>query len=363
MHASFQLRSEFFPYTYTAVAQSCMNSVPLTRPMYLEYPEVEAAYNQPQEYLYGDNILVAPIAEPGVGSTRLGRQVVWFPPNTTWYDYFTGERFDGAPGMGTETVVAANIDEFPLYVRSGSPIPMRAFTQRMATDPLRELVVRIYPDRDGQMITTPLYEDDGLTTQYKNGQSAITTFTYARLGKHLTITISPTTGAYAEQLAERSYVIELPCTQRPSRVKIDGQEAAADYDVSAHITRIHIPARSIRQQTVVTLDAADADQSEIQLAAFARRAGIQSLPPNASIKSLLGDVLAHTSDPAEAFALTAAAHAGVFEKNDNPYAYPQTTSLHTYTANNIKCTLELAPSPALTIEGHVYPLGSRPPVH
>src|ERR1051325_3063188 len=94
MRISFHLRSRFFPYTYSSAAEACAESLPLLRPMYLDYPTVESAYHQPQQYFYGDHLLVAPIAEAGAGPRRLGRQVVWFPEGR-WYNFFSNERFDG----------------------------------------------------------------------------------------------------------------------------------------------------------------------------------------------------------------------------------------------------------------------------
>src|SRR5205814_1798147 len=105
--------------------QATRDSVPLTRPMYVEYPNDEQAYQNPQEYLYGDNLLVAPITTPGVGPNRLSRQVVWFPQGS-WFNYFTGERFVGGSNSDQQ-LVAADMNEFPLYVRGGTPLPMQPY--------------------------------------------------------------------------------------------------------------------------------------------------------------------------------------------------------------------------------------------
>jgi alpha-glucosidase (family GH31 glycosyl hydrolase) len=144
MRASFHLRSRFFPYTYSSVHESSAESIPLLRPMYLEYPASEEAYRQPQQYFYGDNVLVAPVAEAGAGPRRLGRQVVWFPGGR-WFNFFSGERFEG----GQERLVAATIDEFPLYIRGGVPVPMQPYTQRMTSTPLTNVAIRCYPGEDG----------------------------------------------------------------------------------------------------------------------------------------------------------------------------------------------------------------------
>jgi len=130
MKTSFQLRSRFFPYVYTAVQQACAESLPFIRPMYLDYPSIEAAYHQPQQYLFGIMCWLRPSPKPALVP------IAWAgkPSGSAgaWYNYFSNEKFDG----DQQTLVAADINEFPLYIRGGVPIPMRSFTQRMATDPL-----------------------------------------------------------------------------------------------------------------------------------------------------------------------------------------------------------------------------------
>jgi alpha-glucosidase (family GH31 glycosyl hydrolase) len=62
MRISAHLRSQLFPYIYTSSEEACAQNVPLDRPVYLDLPNIDAAYHNGQEYLLGDNILVAPIA-------------------------------------------------------------------------------------------------------------------------------------------------------------------------------------------------------------------------------------------------------------------------------------------------------------
>jgi alpha-glucosidase (family GH31 glycosyl hydrolase) len=330
MQLSFRLRSRFFPYIYSAAQESSAESVPLLRPMYLEFPRVEAAYHQPQQYLYGDDILVAPIAEPGIGERRLARQAVWFPPGVDWYDFFTGQRFDG----GSEALVAADIDEFPLYVRAGTPICMRAVTQRMATDPLKELVVRCYPGADGATGSSELYEDDGLSDGYVNGQCARTKLICGRIGDQFTISIDGTEGTYSGQMDRRSYVIELPCMSVPSTVTINGKAGRADYDAKEGVVRVSVPAQSIRESCTVGVTGKVLSNDVVAKRAFARRAGLGEPAEGDTINSLLvgalDEALKNADGGDEAVALAAAAGAGVYFKNDNVYGYPSTKTAHVY---------------------------------
>jgi len=252
MRLSFHLRSELFPYIYSSVWQSCSESVPLSRPMYIEYPGNDEAYRHPQQYFFGDNLLAAPITTPGEGPDKIARQTVWFPAGD-WYDWFRGKHFSGER---IETVFA-DIDQFPLYAKGGVPIPLQPYSPRMTTAPLTNLVVCCYPGPDGASGSATLYEDDGVTTGYLNGESSQTLLTYQRSGDKVTLSVSPAQGSYAGQVQQRSYVVELRETGRPRDVAVSHRQSvgdwSTDYDANTRITRIHIAQRSIRDPVQIVV--------------------------------------------------------------------------------------------------------------
>jgi alpha-glucosidase (family GH31 glycosyl hydrolase) len=248
MRIAFHLRSELFPYIYSSVWESCTESVPLTRPMYVEYPEKDEAYRSPQEYLFGDNLLVAPITTPGEGTNKVAQQAVWFPPGE-WYDWFSGQRFSGER---TE-IVSADINQFPLYVRGGAPIPLQPYSPRMTTAPLTNLIVRCFPGPDGQSATATLYEDDGVTTGYVRGECSRTDLRYHHSGNTVTVFVSPAKGSYPGQLEQRSYLVELPGTGKPRGVIVNRKEGVADYEESTRTVRVRLSSRSIRDAVTVSV--------------------------------------------------------------------------------------------------------------
>jgi alpha-glucosidase (family GH31 glycosyl hydrolase) len=366
MQVSFQLRSKLFPYIYSAVQQACADSVPFIRPMYLDYPTTETAYHQPQQFMFGDNLLVAPITEPGIGTNRLGRQSLWFPPGT-WFNYFTNERFGGDHSGGEQqALVAADIDEFPLYFRGGVPVPMRSFTQRMATDPLTELLVRCYPGADGQSASSTLYEDDGLTTAYRSGDSARTKLTYSRAGQQMTVTIAPTDGSYNGQVEQRSCVLEFPALKPASRAMIDGVAVPADYVAKQSMVRVKVPARSIRKGCTVAIFATEVAPEKFTLAAFADRASLDSVPNDPSLLDLLPKALLHSRNEQRNAAICAAAGIGVFPRNLNVYGWPDQTTEQTFTSPMVNAIVKPIPqSPdsvvagksddfTVTVSGHTF---------
>lgn len=329
MRISFHMRSMLFPYIYSSASQSTRNSIPLNRPMYLSYPEDNRAYVSPNQYFYGDALLAAPIVMPGVGKRKVGIQNVWFPEGK-WYNWFTGERYEG----NTETVVAADIDEFPLYARGGVPIPMQPYTERMSTTPLTDLVVRCYPGEDGKSGAFTLYEDDGTTSDYLKGKFAETALSCTKKGDSVTIKIAPAKGSFDGQPKQRAYIIELPCTTKASGAKIDGKSAKVEFNAEESVNRIKVPKRSISQGVEITVNAPEADYDKLRAAAASRR--VKGLVDNASDKKSLRDIIAAyaKSNPDKATLETLLAIGGLslYTKNESLYLYKGTEKVYLYAA-------------------------------
>ncbi len=313
MRASFHLRSALFPYLYTCAAQSCRETVPLDRPLYLDYPKAEQAYHNAQEYLIGDNLLAAPIVAAGAGPGRVGMQTVWFPPGV-WYNYFTGEKYAGS----TNALVAADINEFPLYAKGGVPIPMQPYTPRMTTAPLTTLRLRCYPGPDGMTGRSTLYEDDGVTTGYERGQSATTPLTYTRRGNQITVTIGATAGRYTGQPLSRTIAVELPGTGQGTATARYGKPGVLAYDAAKCTNRITVPTCPINRVTVITLNEKPANLGKLQALALQRRIKAVTGKYTPSVQAALADP---ALSPAQQEALLAIAGVGLVAHNESPTLY------------------------------------------
>jgi hypothetical protein len=266
MQPYLRLRSTLFPYLYTMAWKGYRDALPPLRPLYLEHADREEAYDNPQEYYLGDDLVCAPIARAGVGPGWVAWQRVWLPPGR-WYHFLTGERYEG----GRTMVAVADYTEMPLYARGGVPIPMQPYAARMGSAPLGELTVRAYPGEIGSQGRSVLYEDDGRTRDYRSGRYATTPLVYERTGDRITVTIGPTQGEYRGQPARRAYTIELPGMTPPREVTVNGRPAVADFDPAGSTLRVRVASRSIRQAVTVTLAAVEAAPGTAENAAFARR--------------------------------------------------------------------------------------------
>ena len=201
--------------------------LPITSPLYLDYPGEAAAYANPGEYLYGPDMLVAPATTPGNVTTER----VWFPPGK-WTDWFTGATFQG-PATQTLTVP---LDRMPVFVKAGGIIPEQAPMGHVGADPSAPLTLRVYP---GAAASFTLYQDAGSGTGYAKGQSSLTSINTAQSANAAasTVDIGPARGSYPGQAGTRSFDVDIVGVSRPQAVLLDGQPLAASdwtYDPATH---------------------------------------------------------------------------------------------------------------------------------
>ena len=122
------------PYLYSAVKETCETGIPIIRALWLHYPGDAGAVARGAEYLYGRDILVAPVVEKGASLRRV------YLPRGVWFDFWTEERVDG----GRDIERRVDLETMPLYVRAGAVIPLdpiRQYTGEPIAAPLM-LVVR-----------------------------------------------------------------------------------------------------------------------------------------------------------------------------------------------------------------------------
>ena len=151
-----ELRYRLLPYLQTAVREAHESGMPLMRALWLHYPNDATAVARGDEYLWGRDILVAPVVQKGAASRK-----VWLPAGS-WIDFWNEQRLAG----GREIDRPVDLATMPLFVRGGAVIPTGPVRQHMGEVVEGPTFLTIYPGADG--IST-LYEDDGATFDYKRG--------------------------------------------------------------------------------------------------------------------------------------------------------------------------------------------------
>jgi alpha-glucosidase len=180
-----KLRYTLLPFLYTTLEEAHRTGVPLFRPLVLNFPDDANTYNLDDEFMVGDDLLVAPIVKPDVT-----RRLVYLPKGV-WYDYWTNRNITG----GTMISVDAPLDTVPMFVRAGAVIPNWPAMNYVGEKPADPITFNIYPDEKGSA-TGELYEDDGVTPSYKTGAFRRTKLSVQRKGTRYSVSIGATEGSY-----------------------------------------------------------------------------------------------------------------------------------------------------------------------
>ncbi|UCZ52016.1 glycoside hydrolase family 31 protein [Bacillus shivajii] len=163
-----QLRYVWMPQLYRLFKEAHETGVPVMRPLVLEYPEDKKTFNLCDQFMIGENVIVAPIMTPDTE-----HRVVYLPEGN-WIDYWTEERLTG----GEHHLVHADIETLPIFIKENSAVAHGAI--KTSTDQQEEnYQIHLYKASKGKA-TYNVYEDDGKTFEYETGNvyENELTFTY-----------------------------------------------------------------------------------------------------------------------------------------------------------------------------------------
>jgi alpha-glucosidase len=210
------LRYRLLPYIYAAFLRAAETGAPVQRPLIFDHQYDPAARDIDDEYLFGPDLLVAPVLAAG----QTARQV--YLPAGDWYDWHTGKRIAGP----RHVLVPTPMDRIPLYARGGAVIPMwPAAPPSTAGHHPRVIELHVFVPADGAMHESMLQEDDGLTTAALDGARYRTTFTLARRGATVTLHARVNGDGYPEFARQAFHLVVHGAT--PATALLDGTRVEA----------------------------------------------------------------------------------------------------------------------------------------
>jgi len=183
---AYRLRYQLLPYVYTMARKTYDTGMPLCRPLYYEWPELDEAYSRTGQYMFGDDLLVAPVTAPSDPMTGCANVEVWIPPGK-WTNWFTGRRYEG-PRIARLLVPLKDI---PLFVRDGGVIPMISHKRRIDRRFPERLGFNVFPGGHGE---AQPYFDDGITDKYLNTGAAWIPVDNNHEGDVRTLSVGPIQG-------------------------------------------------------------------------------------------------------------------------------------------------------------------------
>ena len=237
-------RYRLMPYIYTLAEENSRDGMPLMRPLFLEFPNVDM--DAGNEFMWGPSLLVAPAMfqeDPQNYSARL--------PSGDWYDYWTGKKIAGkSPGgdpvitgaaKGPAAVMEVNITpvlaELPVFVRGGSVIPRQPLVQSTSETPTGPLELRVYP---GANCHGSIYQDDGISFAYRRGEFLRQSFTCEVAEGETRVKLGAREGSFAPWWKETEVVLYGQTAN--ADVTLDGKPVSVvTYDAVNRVLRIRIP--------------------------------------------------------------------------------------------------------------------------
>ena len=239
-----RLRYRLIPYLYSIAWQVTSNNDSYMRPLFADFAADKKVWNTTDEFLFGRSILACPIVNAqyteekvirtnemtgwdrqnasdgspigAIDWTATKTATKYLPKGTTWYDFWTNQRYQG----GKDVTIETTLDRVPMFVRAGSILPLGPEMQYVGEKQWDNLELRVYPGADG---TFTLYEDEGDNYNYEKG--VFTTIVIKWNDRTRTLTIGDRQGSYPGMLQQRQFTIVLP-DGATRTVSYDGKEQA-----------------------------------------------------------------------------------------------------------------------------------------
>jgi alpha-glucosidase len=217
-----RLRYRLLPYIYAAFLDASETGAPVQRPLVFDFQDDPLTRDLDDEYLFGPHLLVAPVVEAG----QVARQV--YLPAGEWYDWYSGERHDGATYLRVDTPM----DHIPLFVRAGAVVPMwpQAPASTAGHHPDAIELHLFVPAADGRHESV-LREDDGLTFAAADGRHLRTTLVLERGGDTVTLRAAVDGDGYPEFRRQAFRLVVHGAA--PEQVQHDGVAVVAEEGAGA----------------------------------------------------------------------------------------------------------------------------------
>lgn len=204
-----ELRYQLLPYTYTLAWEARVAGLPLMRALWLHYPSDEKARGMATEYLWGRDLLIAPVFQKGATTRDV------YLPKGDWYDWWTAERKPGGQTISRPVDLAT----MPIYVRAGAIVPVDPVRQYTAEAVNEPTTLKIYSGADGEFT---LYDDDGTSQEYLKGKGAWTKLKWNDEQRKLTIEPNTPKGA-VNTAVQRRFNVEFVSESKSKTVSYTGK--------------------------------------------------------------------------------------------------------------------------------------------
>ncbi len=205
-----QLRYRLMPYMYSMAAWAHFKDYTLMRALVMDFNGDKEVENIGNQWMFGPALMACP-----VGYYKARNRSVYFPKQCGWYDFYTGEHYDG----GQHLVVDAPYEKIPVFVREGAIIPFGPAMEWCDEKPAELINLYVYEGQDGSF---QLYEDEGTNYNYEKGKYATIEIAYNDADK--TVSFGKRNGAFKGMLKNRRFNVVLVKKDQPRDLNLDNPE-------------------------------------------------------------------------------------------------------------------------------------------
>lgn len=216
-----RLRYRLMPYIYSSAAATYYEDSTIMRGLNMDFGNDAKVQNINDQYMFGKQILVAPIYEYKARSRK-----VYLPKGAIWYDMNNGARHNG----GQEVRINAPLTQMPLFARAGTILPTTEVMQYVDQNKNAPINLIVFTGANGEFT---LYDDDGRSLDYAKGEFSKVKLTYDDRSR--TLSIGAREGSYDGMPLEREI-----------RVKIFDNNAILAKDFARFDKKIKYTGRAVR---------------------------------------------------------------------------------------------------------------------
>lgn len=245
-------RHKMIPYLYTMSYRAYKEGEPLVMPMYYDYPENADAYQVKNQFMFGTQLMVAPITSKRIPGLNVAEVKVWLPEGK-WYDIYTGMIYDGNRVLN----MYRGLESVPVLAKAGAILPLTdEISSKEAMQNPSSLRLKVYAGADGNF---ELYEDDNETCAYEKGDCVKTVFSYIEQDI-VEFVIESAKGNLSLIPDKRSYIVELTGYKKTEEtqltVTVDNQpiQAEISYEEERNTIIVKIPSTSVEKEIRIRVD-------------------------------------------------------------------------------------------------------------
>ena len=202
------LRYQLLPYIYSNAYEQYKTGRPLMCGLVMDYQDDENVYDIGDQYLFGSGMMICPITVKGSKTRSI------YLPEGEWYNYWSGRHYQGKQYIHVTTP----LDSIPIFIKAGSIIPMQPAMIYLGEKPVDMITLDIFP---GGRSEFDLYEDDGTSLNYQQGDFASTKIMSVLSKDQLKISILKPVGKFIPP--SHTYIAKIHLAQIPSQVRVNNK--------------------------------------------------------------------------------------------------------------------------------------------